>query len=368
MDELRRVCERAAGGRRAAAPLFWLVGGNQVGKAAISGWRDVLLPVVRAGIQIGLWPFDGDLESLVARHDVVVTETHPTEFYRHLDAHPDPGKRTQAGRRPACVAMATRADAIGVALSDEAHAALDDAFGDHSTAEDRFDAFVGLIGMLNVLSGRRPAGPPPNLPGEVTAVEGWILGQSDAAPTTPTLTAEPSLQRLASLISRRNAIDDHIAALIGRPALPGHIGEYIAAQVFDIDLAASATQAGFDGVFRSGPLAGATVNIKLYGKRDGSLDIPSAVPDYFLVLTGPVSAATSSVGGTRPVAIDEVFLFHGPDLVRRLRERGVKVVIATSVRREDWDAARVWPYRSSGRLDLATPEALKRLEPFRSIR
>jgi len=30
--------------------MFWTLGGNQVGKAAISGWRELLAPARRAGI------------------------------------------------------------------------------------------------------------------------------------------------------------------------------------------------------------------------------------------------------------------------------------------------------------------------------
>ena len=36
------------------------------------------------------------------------------------------------------------------------------------------------------------------------------------------------LKQLASLLARRNAIDEKIAALIGRPAISGHVGEWIA--------------------------------------------------------------------------------------------------------------------------------------------
>ena len=35
------------------------------------------------------------------------------------------------------------------------------------------------------------------------------------------------LEQLASLLARRNAIDEQIAALIGRPALRGPVGEWM---------------------------------------------------------------------------------------------------------------------------------------------
>ena len=94
---------------------------------------------------------------------------------------------------------------------------------------------------------------------------------------------------MADLIARRNEIETEIAALTGRPSLPGHLAEWIAAEIFAIDLEASAVARAIDGRFASGPLAGSTVNIKWYGKREGLLDVmedPSL--DYHLVLTGPV--------------------------------------------------------------------------------
>ena len=40
------------------------------------------------------------------------------------------------------------------------------------------------------------------------------------------------LERLAGLIWQRNALDREIAAVLGRPAHSGHLGEYQAAAVF----------------------------------------------------------------------------------------------------------------------------------------
>lgn len=92
------------------------------------------------------------------------------------------------------------------------------------------------------------------------------------------------LRPLAKLIREKNSIEDEIARLIGRPALVGHVGEWIAGEVFNIELENSANQAGYDGRFKDGVLQGRTVNIKWYPKRDGLLDInESALPDYFLV-------------------------------------------------------------------------------------
>jgi hypothetical protein len=103
-----------------------------------------------------------------------------------------------------------------------------------------------------------------------------------------------SLAQVATLLRERNAIDVELARLINRPMTSGHLGEWIAAQIFNIELEASAVAAGIDGRFRSGPLQSRTVNIKWYLKREGLLDtMESDTLDYYLVLTGPPSAAIS---------------------------------------------------------------------------
>lgn len=82
-----------------------------------------------------------------------------------------------------------------------------------------------------------------------------------------------TLLKLSQLIKARNAIDDVIAGIINRPALVGHMGEYIAAKIFNIKLCESATSKGIDGVFTSGELQGKSVNVKYYGKEEHLLDI-----------------------------------------------------------------------------------------------
>jgi hypothetical protein len=161
------------------------------------------------------------------------------------------------------------------------------------------------------------------------------------------------LERLALQIQQRNEVEIEITRIIGRPALIGHIGEYIAAKVFRIALAASATEKGYDGLFEEGSLRGRTVNVKWYAKRVGSLDMePRSVPDFYLVLTGPYEPAVSSRGTTRPWLITSVFLFDGPGLVHELAKAGIKVGIATSVRKHLWDAAELWPNQRNIMLPL----------------
>src|SRR5215208_668240 len=64
------------------------------------------------------------------------------------------------------------------------------------------------------------------------------------------------LERVAGLIAERNAVDAEIGAITGRPVVAGHLGEWIAAQVFDIALESSAVAEGIDGRFASGAARG----------------------------------------------------------------------------------------------------------------
>jgi len=81
------------------------------------------------------------------------------------------------------------------------------------------------------------------------------------------------LQEVADLIQQRNAIDAEIGTIIQRPASIGHLGKWIAAQIFGIDLQISAVQKAWDGRFTREPLATRTVNVKWYGKHESLLDI-----------------------------------------------------------------------------------------------
>ncbi len=178
------------------------------------------------------------------------------------------------------------------------------------------------------------------------------------------MTGRERLRRLASLIRQRNDVDREIAAIIDRPAHPGHIGEFVAAAIFDIRLHESAVHKGADGYFASGPLASRSVNVKKYSLDQCILDIRlDALPDFFLVLTGPRTPPKSSRGTTQPWTIESVFLFEAAPLVRRLEERGVKIGVATSVRRYLWDEAELYPSPSNPALQL-TPEQVSMIEMF----
>ncbi|WFS02365.1 DUF429 domain-containing protein [Rhizobium tumorigenes] len=171
-DDLLRECERATPYRPAGCSLFWTLGGNQVGKGAISGWQEIIAPALD---QIGIWPFDGVLAELTSSRSVVICETYPADVYSLFGMKKGWGsKRRQEDRQRVGLGILEwakeRQDIETTAIVD----CLRDGFGADKSGEDRFDAVVGLLGMLEVATGRRPEGSPDS--DSVKRVEGWILG------------------------------------------------------------------------------------------------------------------------------------------------------------------------------------------------
>ncbi|MEO8635806.1 MAG: DUF429 domain-containing protein [Gemmatimonadales bacterium] len=180
---LLRGCERATATRPDAAPLFWTIGAKQVGKAAISGWRELIVPLQE---RIRLWPFDGTFVALTKSGGTVLTETYPADAYARLgvawpraaaDREGDPdagsGKGSQPARQRNAAALRDWSTGRGVIFSEELGAQLQDGFGADRNGEDRFDAVVGLCGVLDTLLAGGPA--EPNDP-VIRRLEGWIFG------------------------------------------------------------------------------------------------------------------------------------------------------------------------------------------------
>ena len=182
MNDLRRECELGRRGRRPAAPLFWTLGGQQVGKAAIAGWSQVLAPALRgpeAVDQVSIWPFSGCLADLLQPGASVLAETYPAEYYSHLGlsfSRSLGGKRSQAARMDNAAVLLQWAKTARVKLKPELQTEVELGFGAWQGGEDPFDAVVGLFGMLNLLLGLRPLDEPVGQ--RLRSVEGWILGQA----------------------------------------------------------------------------------------------------------------------------------------------------------------------------------------------
>ncbi|HWT11027.1 MAG TPA: hypothetical protein VN329_17780 [Roseomonas sp.] len=173
---LSRWCDRATAERPAGAPVFWTLGANQSGKAAIAAWRDWLAPGLAAGAPYAIWPFAGGLHGLLAAGRAVLAEVYPAEALRHCGLALRGSKRVQADRRalagPLLAAMAARRVAPSAAL----RAMAAEGFGADAAGEDRFDSVIGLLGLVGVLDGARPDFIPDDP--AIRAWEGWVLGQT----------------------------------------------------------------------------------------------------------------------------------------------------------------------------------------------
>ena len=83
------------------------------------------------------------------------------------------------------------------------------------------------------------------------------------------------LTDLADLLAQRIALDARIGAIIGRPSPCRAHGGVDRLEGLRHPTRRLCRPKAIDGRFRSGPLAGKTVNIKIYGKREGLLEFRS---------------------------------------------------------------------------------------------
>jgi hypothetical protein len=175
-DALCRACDRATAERPAGAPVFWTLGANQSGKAAIAAWRALIMPGLAAPRPLRLWPFDGELRSLLAPGQVVMAETYPAEAMQQLGVKRTGSKRRQADRVAYGPSVRAAMARLGVRPGACLDAALTSGFGSDAAGEDRLDSLFGALCMLSVVSGARLDSVP--LDRWVTSWEGWVLGQS----------------------------------------------------------------------------------------------------------------------------------------------------------------------------------------------
>jgi hypothetical protein len=155
--------------------LFWTLGANQVGRAAIIGWRDVLVPALRNEKPVLLWPFDGSLGDLLKPGNTVIVETYPAECYEwFFQGQPLKGKGKLEVRKRVASTLLNWTQSANVALDPELLRTIEEGFPN----DDAFDATVGLFGMLEVLLNKRGSGEPDDE--KIRKLEGWMLGQSCA--------------------------------------------------------------------------------------------------------------------------------------------------------------------------------------------
>lgn len=177
---LSRLCDRATPQRPAGAPLFWTLGANQTGKAAITAWRDWLVPALAAPIPPRLWPFEGRLCDLLTPGAVVVAETYPAEVMRSRALKLAGSKRRQSDRAGLSGALFAAMGELGAAVSGALRRTIEDGFGADAAGEDRFDSLIGVLGVIAVVAGAQPDFVPDDV--WVRRWEGWVLGQTATPP------------------------------------------------------------------------------------------------------------------------------------------------------------------------------------------
>ena len=105
--------------------------------------------------------------------------------------------------------------------------------------------------------------------------------------------------------------------------------------------------------------------MKWYLRQEGVLDMTtSPTLDYYLVMTGPWLTAAIDTR-TRPWVINYVYLFDAHKLLEVKQSQGVKIGIATGIRKDEWNAAEIYPSQTPEAL-LLDPEQAAMLRLFAS--
>ncbi len=173
-EALVRACERAGLDGGSAGCMFWTLGAKQVGKAALSGWREVIGPARYRGAKI--WPFDGSLAELADAGGLILAESYPGDAYGQIGlSFARKSKRRMSDRAGFAADLMHWAASRGLTLDDRLASAIRGGFPATSGQDDGFDAVVGLLAAIAVATGDRPDGAPAT--DAVRLWEGWILGK-----------------------------------------------------------------------------------------------------------------------------------------------------------------------------------------------
>jgi hypothetical protein len=182
-DVLRR-CDRKHRTRNAASEMFWCLGANGVGKATVAGWREMLRPALQdPNGCFTVWPFDGQLEDLLASSDAVLVETYPADAYLQIGlsiGRAGASKSRQEDRRAKANRLLEWCAEHAVLPDEPLTEQILDGFGPSPDGEDPFDAVAGLFGMIDTLQRAIE----PELPDDpaIRSVEGWMFGQHANCP------------------------------------------------------------------------------------------------------------------------------------------------------------------------------------------
>jgi hypothetical protein len=166
------------------------------------------------------------------------------------------------------------------------------------------------------------------------------------------------LIHLADLIRIRNFVNASVGRSIRGPAETGRIAEFVASEIFDIELEEKFVTKAIDGKFRSPlNLKGATVNIKYRSSSSLRLNLinsddPSDHPDFYLALRGPFVAKSPNSEKVLPFVINSVYLFSATSLIERMKAEGY-MTFGPSVKKAYWDESMIYPKQVNPALVLS---------------
>ena len=170
-DQLLRACERAQPDVAAAGALFWTLGAQAPGRAALHGWTEVIVPAL-AHASVKLWPFDGPLSELLQADSLILAETYPTQYHGSVLGARFAGKTSPDKRRLLAAQIFAWSKSSEVQLNAELVQTIENGF---PQGDDAFDAVLGLLGMIHVLLHPQELHEPTNP--TIRNIEGWIFGQ-----------------------------------------------------------------------------------------------------------------------------------------------------------------------------------------------
>lgn len=166
-------------------------------------------------------------------------------------------------------------------------------------------------------------------------------------------TDEAELRQMAGLLRARNAIDDVIATITDRPVNPGHLGEWIAARIFPSNSSSrplpGPSTAAFDRSCR-----GRGGEREVVRQARGCAGHDGAFVSRLLPRADRSALGRTHLTRYHPPTHDRVGLpFPAAKLAETIRDTGLKLGIATSVRNALWDAAEVYPEQCNPELPLS---------------
>lgn len=189
---LHRAVDRRTANRPAGAALFWTMGANQCGKAALAAWRDCLIPAFSQNQPIAIWPYEGSFDSLLTPGTIALAETYPAEALVQLGLQRPRSKRRQADRAALAAPIMSVITALDVTPDAPLAAQIADGFGPTADGEDRFDSLLGILSIIRIIRGAPDGTPDDPI---IRAVEGWVLGQVDPPLARPPASDRPKPHR-----------------------------------------------------------------------------------------------------------------------------------------------------------------------------